>query len=131
VYDPVLLITVGRCPGPAGLFGEHDHPIEVRMQPQVTDRSPGIPARHDRVIRQKRVEHRRCPDAPRGGMFQPLDRNRLDPSDTAVVHPGGGQRDHTLLDKLVAYAAREIALPFPFSLIHLCTPVRAPETVPC
>ena len=64
VHGAVLPVPDRRCPGPAGLSGQHGDPGQVGMQAEVTDRSAGMPSRDDRVVGQERVEDRRRPDAP-------------------------------------------------------------------
>jgi hypothetical protein len=50
VHGAVLPVAIGRRPGPSGLLSQYGQSIEIRMQPQVTDRAAGEPAIDDRVV---------------------------------------------------------------------------------
>jgi hypothetical protein len=88
VHRAVLGDPVHRRPGPAGLGGEGDQPVQVRVQPQVAVRTAQHVGGDDRVVGEEGVEDRRHPHAPGHGPLQAGHRHALDPVDPRRVHPG-------------------------------------------
>src|SRR6266540_559559 len=83
----LLRPAVHRRPGPPLLGREPGQPVEVGMQPQVSDRAADVAAGGDGVIDAEHIEHGRHADAPRGGLGQTVDGYRLDPGHARVIHP--------------------------------------------
>ncbi len=87
-----LGVPVPRGPGPAGLGGQRDDPLQVGVEPEVPGGAADDRAGGDRVVGEEDVEAGRGADAPLRGVRQRGQWHGLDPGDARVVHPGDGHR---------------------------------------